>query len=134
MALHNILVLLRLQTVLFFRLNCLFLFRQLQNTHYLSDSKHFTWFEAQNIDTTFFFTFLKEKKCFLRSEYRDFDFSNSFFCKKSFCLNILKKNYIFFRTGTNKKPFSKKMFLLHIFLCSFAYIPLNKNTSILRKF
>lgn len=36
---------------------------------------------------------------------------------------------------TNKKPFSqKKMFLLHIFLCSFVYIPINKNTSILRKF
>lgn len=26
------------------------------------------------------------------------------------------------------------MFLLHIFLCSFALIPINKNTSILRKF
>ena len=48
-------------------------------------------------------------------------------------MNILKK-HIFFRTGTNENPFRKKMFLLHIFLCIFALIPINKNTSILRKF
>lgn len=33
-----------------------------------------------------------------------------------------------------KNPFRKKTFLLHIILRSFALIPINKNTSILRKF
>ena len=33
-----------------------------------------------------------------------------------------------------KTLFAKKLFLLHIFLCSFAYIPINRSTSILRKF
>lgn len=58
----------------FFRLNCLFLFRQLQNTHYLSNSKDFTCFEAQNTDTTVFFYLSEREKCFPHSEYRDFDF------------------------------------------------------------
>lgn len=33
-----------------------------------------------------------------------------------------------------KTLFAKKMFLLHIFLCGFPLIPINRNTSILRKF
>lgn len=33
-----------------------------------------------------------------------------------------------------KTLFAKKKFLLHIFLCSFALIPINRSTSILRKF
>lgn len=45
------------------------------------------------------------------------------------------KKIHFPRTYDEGKPFSqKKIFLLHIFLCSFALIPINKNTSILRKF
>lgn len=118
----------------FFRLNCLFLFRQLQNTHYLSDSKHFTLFEAQNIDTTVFFYLSERKKCFPHFEYRDFDFSNSFFCKKKASAEYSEKNTFFLEPRRIKNPFSRKMFLLHIFLCSFALIPINKNTSILRKF
>lgn len=62
-------------------------------------------------------------------------FRIAFLQKKAFCLLNIPKNYIFFRTGTNENPFrKKKVFLLHIFLCSFVYIPINKNTSILRKF
>lgn len=49
-------------------------------------------------------------------------------------MNILKKN-TFFQNRDEWKPFSqKKMLLLHIFLCGFPLIPINRNTSILRKF
>ena len=56
-----------------------------------------------------------------------------FFAKKGFC-RIFRKITFSLEPGRIKKPFRKKLLLLHIFLCSFAYIPLNKNTSILRKF
>lgn len=48
-------------------------------------------------------------------------------------MNILKKNTFSLEPGRAETIFAKKMFLLHIFLCNFAYIPINKNTSILRK-
>lgn len=56
-----------------------------------------------------------------------------FFAKKGFC-RIFRKITFSLEPGRIKKPFRKKLLLLHIFLCSFAYIPINKNTSILRKF
>lgn len=101
----------------FLRLNCLFEFRQLQNTHYLSSSKHFTWFEAQNIDTPVYFTFQEEKNVFCALNTVTLIFRIVFLQKKDFCLNILKKNTFSLGSGRMKTIFAKKIFLLHIFLC-----------------
>lgn len=49
-------------------------------------------------------------------------------------MNILKKNTFSLEPGRLETIFAKKTFLLHIILRSFALIPINKNTSILRKF
>lgn len=49
-------------------------------------------------------------------------------------MNILKKNTFSSEPGRVETLFAKKMFLLHIFFCSFALMPINRNTSILRKF
>lgn len=57
------------------------------------------------------------KKCFPHSEYRDFDFQNSFFCKKGFGLNILKKNTFSLEPGRMKTLFAKKCFF-YIYFCA----------------
>ena len=75
----------------------------------------------------------ERKKCFPRSEYRDFDFQNSFLQKKASAWIFWKKIH-FLQNRDDCKPFSQKKILLHIFLCGFPLIPINRNTSILRKF
>lgn len=101
----------------FFRLNCLFQFRYLQNTHFLSDSKDFTCFEAQNTDARSFLPFRKKKNVFCTLNAVALIFRIVFLQKKSFCLNILKKNTFSSEPGRLETIFAKKCFF-YIYICT----------------
>lgn len=64
-----------------------------------------------------------------------FIYRKVFFAKKRLLLEYSEKKYIFSGTPTKESPFlQRELFLLHIFLYSFVLMPINRNTSILRKF
>ena len=81
------------------------------------------------------FTPLTEKRCFCTLNTGTFIYRIVFFRKKKASAWIFWKRIPFLRNSDEGKLFSQKeLFLLHIFLYNFALIPINRNTSFLRKF